>query len=222
MPRKLLPCGKWRGTIHGMSPFKVLKLLTIMTAKQWHAPVEDSRFTSTPVTGSQWKRESICYPFWVTNDDLSRVLESRGDIKSVQHVTEKNIITGVREVVFSMREGDQNHLPYLTSVHGHRCLLSIPGRPPNLFLMRGCRPPLHQCRHGDRPGLHSYASAVQGPVVTKRWGGPVGKAPSQAVSKPTGEEPSDSPSNRGTLVVPRRAWLPFLPIVDVVLMYIML
>ena len=26
----------------------------------------------------------------------------------------------------------------------------------------------------------------------------------------------------GTLVVPRRAWLPFLPIVDVVLMYIML
>ena len=24
-----------------------------------------------------------------------------------------------------MREGDQNHHPYLTSVHGHRCLLSI-------------------------------------------------------------------------------------------------
>ena len=40
-------------------------------------------------------------------------------------MTENKIITGIREVVFSMREGDQNHLPYLTSVHGHRCLLSV-------------------------------------------------------------------------------------------------
>ena len=136
-------------------------------------------------------------PIWVTNDDLSRVLESRGDIKSVQHVTEKNIITGVREVVFSMREGDQNHLPYLTSVHGHRCLLSIPGRPPICFKCEGVGHLRHQCLHGDRPGLRSYASAVQGPVVSKRGGGPVGKAPSEAVSKPTGEEPSGSPSNQG-------------------------
>ena len=38
-------------------------------------------------------------PIWVGNADLDRVLESRGDIKSLHHVTEKNpIITGVREV----------------------------------------------------------------------------------------------------------------------------
>ena len=69
-------------------------------------------------------------PIWVTNEDLSRVLESRGDIKSLHHVTENKIITGIREVVFSMIEGDQNHLPYLTLVNGHRCLLSVPSWPP--------------------------------------------------------------------------------------------
>ena len=58
-------------------------------------------------------------PISVSNEDLAWVLESRGDIKSLNHVTENNIITDVREVVFSMREGDQNHPPYLTSVHGH-------------------------------------------------------------------------------------------------------
>ena len=52
-------------------------------------------------------------PIWVNNEDLFRMLESRGDIKSVHHVTENKIITGIREVIFSMREGDQNHLPYL-------------------------------------------------------------------------------------------------------------
>ena len=59
-------------------------------------------------------------PIWITNDDLSRVLESRGDIKSLHYMTENKIITGIRGVVFYMRKGDQNHLPYLTSVHGHR------------------------------------------------------------------------------------------------------
>ena len=95
-----------------------------------------------------------------------------------------------------MREGDQNHLPYLTSVHGHRCL-SVPGRPPICFKCEGVSHLCHQFPHGDRPGLRSYTSAVQGPVVSKRGEGPVGKAPSQAVSKPTVEEPSGSPSNQG-------------------------
>ena len=136
-------------------------------------------------------------PIWVSNEDLARVLESRGDIKSMHHVTEKNIITGVREVVFSMREGDQHHLPYLTSVHGHRCLLSVPGRPPICFRCEGVGHLRHQCPHGDRPKLRSYASAVQGPVVGKRGEESVGKTPLQAVRKPTGEEPSGSPSNQG-------------------------
>ena len=93
-----------------------------------------------------------------------------------------------------MREGDQNHLPYLTSVHGS---VICPGRPPVCFKCEGVGHLRHQCTHGDRPGLRSYALAVQGPVVSK-WGeGPVGKAPSQAFSKPTVEEPSGSPSNQG-------------------------
>ena len=47
------------------------------------------------------------------------------------------------------------------------------------------------------PGLRSYASAVHGPVVSKRGRGPVGQAPSQAVRNSTVEEPSGSPSNQG-------------------------
>ena len=96
-----------------------------------------------------------------------------------------------------MREGDQNQLPYLPSVHGHRCLLSVPGRPPICFKCEGVGHLMHQCPHGDRPRLRSYASAVQSPVVGKRGEGSVGKTPLQAVSKPTVEEPSGSPSNQG-------------------------
>ena len=137
-------------------------------------------------------------PIWVTNEDIYRVLNKYGDIKDVRHnIDADGIGTGVREVVFSMREGDQNHLPYLTSVHGHRCLLSVPGRPPICFKCEGVGHLRHQCPHGDRPRLRSYASAVQGPVVGKRGEESVGKTPQQAVSKPTGEEPSGSPSNQG-------------------------
>ena len=150
-------------------------------------------------------------PIWVTNDDLSRVLESRGDIKSVQHVTEKNIITGVREVVFSMREGDQNHLPYLTSVHGHRCLLSIPGRPPICFKCEGVGHLRHQCPHGDRPVLRSYASAVQGPVVSKRGGGLSVRLLLRLLASRRGRSHRAPLVTRGSQVVPRRAWLPFQP-----------
>ena len=102
-----------------------------------------------------------------------------------------------------MREDDQNHIPYLTSVHGHRCLLAIPGwtpPPPLCFKCEGVGHIRHQCPHEDRPRLRSYASAVQGTVVSKRGEGPVGKAPFQAVSKPTVEEPSGSPSNQEGLV----------------------
>lgn len=60
-----------------------------------------------------------------------------------------DIATGVREVVYSMREGEQRHLPYFTSVHGHRCLLSVPGRPPICFR---CEEVGHQqCNGGSMP-----------------------------------------------------------------------
>ena len=150
-------------------------------------------------------------PLWVTNEDIYRELDKYGDIKDIRYsIDADGIGTGVREVVFSMRESDQNHLPYMPSVHGHRCLLSVPGRPPICFKCEGVGHLMHQCPHGDRPRLRSYASAVQSTVVGKRGEGSVGKTPLQAVSKPTVEEPSGSPSNQ-TEVVPRRAWLRFQP-----------
>ena len=36
------------------------------------------------------KARILWLPIWVSHDDLARVLESRGDIKSLHHVTEKN------------------------------------------------------------------------------------------------------------------------------------
>ena len=83
-----------------------------------------------------------------------------------------------------MREGDQNRPSYLTSVHRHRCVLSVPGGPTICFKCEG----VGHLRH------------VQRTVVSKRGEGPVGKAPFQAVSKPTVEEPSGSPSNQEGLV----------------------
>ena len=122
-------------------------------------------------------------PIWVGNADLDRVLESRGDIKSLHHVTEKIIITVVREVVFSM-----------TFLIWHRCTRTdvyCPSRadPPFVLNARVSATFDFNVPHGDRPRLCSYSSAVQGPVVSNGEGGPVGKVPSQAVNNPTGEEP---------------------------------
>lgn len=60
-------------------------------------------------------------PIWVTNEEVFRVFESYGDVKSITHVMDGDIATRVREGVYSMREGEQRHLPYFTSEHGHRC-----------------------------------------------------------------------------------------------------
>lgn len=57
-------------------------------------------------------------PIWVTNEEVNQVFAAQGDIN---HVMDNSVATGIKEVVFSMREGKQKHLPYLTSVHGHRC-----------------------------------------------------------------------------------------------------
>ena len=62
-------------------------------------------------------------------------VSTQGDIKSLNHVTEE-YYHAVRIGIFSNREGDQNHLPYLTSVHGDRYLLSVPGQPPACFQCR--------------------------------------------------------------------------------------
>lgn len=125
-------------------------------------------------------------PIWVTNEEVLRVLGTREDIKSITHMMDGGIATGVREVIYSMREGEQRFLPYFTSVHGHRCLLSVPGRPPICFRCEEVGHLRHQCQGGSMPqsGPRSYATAVQTPAVGKRAEGPVGKAPPpQAASK---------------------------------------
>lgn len=45
-------------------------------------------------------------PIWVTNEEVFKVFESHGDVKSITHVMEDAIATGVREVVYSMKEGE--------------------------------------------------------------------------------------------------------------------
>lgn len=48
-------------------------------------------------------------PYEVTNEEVFKVFESHGDVKSITHVMEDAIATGVREVVYSMKEGEQRH-----------------------------------------------------------------------------------------------------------------
>lgn len=72
-------------------------------------------------------------PIWVTNEEVNQVFAAQGDIKSINHVMDNSVATGIKEVVFSMQKGKRKHLLYLTSVHGHRCLLYVPGRPSICF-----------------------------------------------------------------------------------------
>lgn len=71
--------------------------------------------------------------------------------------------------------------PYLTSVHWHRCLLSMPGRPPICFRCEQVGHLRHQCNGGSLPQSRprSYATAVEKPTAGKRMEGPIGKAPPQ-------------------------------------------
>jgi hypothetical protein len=52
-------------------------------------------------------------PIWETNSELKHHLEQFGDVRSVTHQQEQGVATGVRDVTITMREGDQEHLPYI-------------------------------------------------------------------------------------------------------------
>uniref|UniRef100_K1Q855 Uncharacterized protein n=1 Tax=Magallana gigas TaxID=29159 RepID=K1Q855_MAGGI len=105
---------------------------------------------------------------WVTNEEVNNVFAAQGDIKAVNRVLDNGVATGIREVVFFMREGEQKHLPYLT------CIMTIPGRHPICFRCEGVGHLRHQCPYGHaNPGPRSYASAAQGPAGGKRVERPV-------------------------------------------------
>nr|XP_022297630.1 filensin-like [Crassostrea virginica] len=63
--------------------------------------------------------------------------------------------------------------------------------------MRGCRPPSSSMSPWGQTCAPQLRVGSPGPCYKQTGRGPVGKAPSQAISKPTGEEPSGSPSNQG-------------------------
>lgn len=44
-------------------------------------------------------------PIWVTNEEVNQLFAAQGNIKSINHVMDNSIATGIKEVVFSMREG---------------------------------------------------------------------------------------------------------------------
>lgn len=127
-------------------------------------------------------------PLWVSYEDVKRILAKYGEVKRVEHVTENGIITGVRQVELSLREGEQRDIPYLSHIYGHKCLIVIPGR---LRVCFKCEEVEHlrgqntSFKYG-RPPTRSYASVTQ----TKEA---VGKPQehvldNKAVSKPVTEE----------------------------------
>lgn len=89
----------------------------------------------------------------------------------------------------NIRDADLDGIPlYFTSVNGHRCLLSVPGRPPICFRCEEVGQLRLQCNGWSMPQsrTRSYATGVQTPAAGKRTEGPGGKAPTlQAVGKPS-------------------------------------
>ena len=119
---------------------------------------------------------------------------------------QKNITTGVRERIFSNRQGDYNHLIYLTSVPGHRYLLSVPGQPPNCFLCRASAildTKLHMLRNLDCESKHLQSRALL--LVNGERGLLVRPLYRLSVSQQWRSHRA-SLVTRGTPVVPRRVW----------------
>lgn len=134
-------------------------------------------------------------PLWVNNEDIEKVVEKYGDVEKISWVEDEGILTGVRRVTFRMKEGDQEHIPYLTNIYGHKCLFVIPGRPPVCFRCEEVGHLRGECPHFgySKTGPRSYASVVQSRVVGK---------PMQAVGKPN--EKSDVVSiHQGELESPQ-------------------
>ena len=82
----------------------------------------------------------------------------------------------------TMREGDQEYMPYIGRIHDSKYLLVIPGRPPVCFK---CERAGHLRQHCPmympvRPQERNYASAVKSTAI------PVVGKPASAVGKPGG------------------------------------
>lgn len=131
-------------------------------------------------------------PIWENNTELRRHLEQYGEVRQVAHQTEQGVATGVREITMTMREGDQDSIPYIGRLNGHKYLMVIPGRPPVCFR---CERAGHLRQHCPAyMHLHeinrSYASIVRQQAVSKP--NPAVSKPAPAVRKPgeTGEKES--------------------------------
>ena len=125
-------------------------------------------------------------PIWVNNHELKQYLDQFGDVIKIGHQTEQGIATGVREVVLRMREGDQDNVPNIGRINGHKFLMVIPGRPPVCFkcerpghVRQNCPMYMHMHMHDTS---RSYASIVRRP-------NPAVSKPAPAVGKP-GEDHS--------------------------------
>jgi hypothetical protein len=104
----------------------------------------------------------------------------KNDVKDIKHQTEQGIATGIREFTMTMREGEQEYMPYIGRIHDSKYLLVIPSRPPVCFK---CERVGHLRQHCPmyipvRPQERHYASAV------KSTANPVVGKPAPAVGKP--------------------------------------
>lgn len=72
-------------------------------------------------------------PIWVTNEEVNQVFAAQGDIKSINHVMDNSVATGIKEVVFSMQEGKRKH-PLLFDIGAWAPMFTICAWPTfNLF-----------------------------------------------------------------------------------------
>lgn len=104
------------------------------------------------------------FPLWVSNEDVKRILAKYGEVRKVEHVTENGIITGVRASRAFSQRGEQREIPYISHMHGNKCLIDIPGRPPVCFKCEKVGHLIGECttfRYGRQP-IRSYGANKRG------------------------------------------------------------
>lgn len=134
----------------------------------------------------------------MSNDAVGECFDRFWDIKNIKHIKDSDdIATGVREVVISMREGDQRYLPYFTSIEGNRILVTAPGRPPICFRCESVGHMRHECPNfvSTKSTGRSYATAIQTPAVSKPGQGAVGRPQVQGRREAVGKPPAEEPQN---------------------------
>ena len=115
---------------------KVMSTESSPTDRRWNLYTHASNFVWGGIN-KLLKEVRVCRFFYLPCNTMPRK-HRFPHRETSNHFTmwQKYITTGVREGIFANRQGDYNHLLYLTSVPGHQYLFSVPGQPSVCFLCR--------------------------------------------------------------------------------------